>query len=198
MWFAECVLYRGCLLFSASTRTSNNCVKATGFRTFPRKHKIKLKPDAVAVIHPPRRIPLALSDKLEKGLKRKEDLGVIVRVGEPIDWVNSIATPEKQRTGALRLCLDSRYVNQAIMREHYPLPTLEDLTPLLSDGKYFSVLDATLGYWQIKLDVESSFLTSLNTPFGRYRFTRIHSAREVFQKTMHIAFEGIVTKNCIA
>ena len=43
------------------------------------------------------------------------------------------------------------------MREHYSLPTLEDLTLLLSDAKYFIVLDATLGYWQIKLDDESSF-----------------------------------------
>lgn len=31
-----------------------------GFRTLPRTHKIKLKPGAVAVIHPPRRIPVHL------------------------------------------------------------------------------------------------------------------------------------------
>ena len=53
---------------------------------------------------------------------------------------------------------------------------------MLSDAKYFSVLDATSGYWQIKLDEESSLLTTFNTPFGRYRFTRmpfgIHSAQE--------------------
>ena len=66
---------------------------------------------------------------------------------------------------------------------------------MLSDAKYFSVLDATSGYWQIKLDEESSFLTTFNMPFGRYRFTRmpfgIHSAQEVFQKTMDLAFEGM-------
>ena len=57
----------------------------------------KLKPDAVAVIHPQRRILVTLSGKLEQELKRMEDLGVTVRVTEPIDWVNSIATPGKQR-----------------------------------------------------------------------------------------------------
>ena len=66
---------------------------------------------------------------------------------------------------------------------------------MLSDAKYFSVLDATSGYWQIKLDEESSLLTTFNTLFGRYRFTRmpfgIHSAQEVFQKAMDMAFEGI-------
>ena len=57
---------------------------------------------------------------------------VIVKVIEPPDSVNSIATPEKQRTGALRVCLDPRDLNHAIMRKHYPLPTLEHLTLLIS------------------------------------------------------------------
>ena len=96
---------------------------------------IKLKPDAVSVIHPLplRGIPVALTDKLEKGLKRVEDLGVIVKVSVPTYWVKSIGTPEKQRTGSLRVYLDSRDLNQAIVREHYPLPTLEDLNLLLPD-----------------------------------------------------------------
>ena len=84
-----------------------------------------------------------------------ENLGVIVRVSEPIDWVNSIATPAKQRTGALRVSLDSRDLNQDIMREHYSLRALEDLTLLLSDAIYFIVVDATLGYWQIKLKIRA-------------------------------------------
>ena len=76
----------------------------------------------------------------------------------------------------------------------HPL-TLEDRTLLLSGAKYFSVLDATSGYWQIKLDDESSMLTTFNTLVGRYRFTHmpfgIHSAQEVFPKTMDMAFKGI-------
>ena len=56
-------------------------------------------------------------------------------------------------------------------------------------------MDATSGHWQIKLDDESSMLTTFNTPFGRYRFSRmpfgIHSAQEVFKKTIDMAFEGI-------
>ena len=72
-----------------------------GLGTFPGVHKIHLKPDAVPVVHPPRRIPVALRDELEKELKRMEDLGVIVKVSESTDWANSIATPEKQRTGAV-------------------------------------------------------------------------------------------------
>ena len=43
--------------------------------TFPGVHKIYLKPDAVPVILSPCRIPVALRDKLERELKRMEDLG---------------------------------------------------------------------------------------------------------------------------
>jgi len=123
--------------------------------SFPGMHKIQLKPDIEViepVIHPPRKIPKALQDKLERELKSMEEVQVIVKVTGPTDWVNSIATPEKQRTGALRVCLDPRDLNRAVQCEHYPFPTLEDLTLLLSGAKYFSVLDATPGYWQIKLD----------------------------------------------
>lgn len=48
-----------------------------------------------------------------------------------------------------------------------------------------SKLDAASGYWQIRVDEESSNLLAFGTPFGRYRFKRlpfgIHSASEVFQ-----------------
>ncbi|CAB4009767.1 Hypothetical predicted protein, partial [Paramuricea clavata] len=62
-------------------------------------------------------------------------------------------------------------------------------------ARYFSTLDARSGYWQIPLDKESSKLTTFNTPFGRFRFTRmpfgIRSAQEVFHKRVHEIFEDI-------
>lgn len=165
-----------------------------GLGSFAGVHKIQLKPVIEPVLHPPRKIPLALRDKLEKESKRMEDLQVIVKVTESTGSINSIGTPEKQRTGALQVCLDPRDLNRAVEHEHYPLPTVEDLT-LTSGAKYFSVLDATSSYCQIKLDEKSSLLTTFNTLFGHYRLTRkpfgIHSAQEVFQKTIDMAFEGL-------
>ncbi|PFX23509.1 Retrovirus-related Pol polyprotein [Stylophora pistillata] len=55
-------------------------------------------------------------------------------------------------------------------------------------SKVFSVLEATSGYWQVKLDEASSKLCTFHTPFGRYRFTRlpfgIKSATGAFQNHM--------------
>ena len=62
-------------------------------------------------------------------------------------------------------------------------------------ARYFSTIDARSGYWKIPLDKESSKLTTFNTPFGRFRFTRIpfgiRSAQEVFHKRVHEIFKDI-------
>ena len=65
----------------------------------------------------------------------------------------------------------------------------------MPNAKYFSVLDASSGFWQIKLDRESAKLCTFNTPFGRYMFKRlpfgISSAQDVFQAVMSEMFEDI-------
>jgi hypothetical protein len=68
-----------------------------------------------------------------------------------------------------RICIDPRDLNRAICREHYQLPTGEEVTTLLAGAKKFTVCDAKDGFHQIQLDEESSYLTTFNTPFGRYR-----------------------------
>ena len=51
------------------------------------------------------------------------------------------------------------------------------------------------GYWQIKLDHESSMLTTFNTPFGRFRWTKmpfgISPAGEIFKRRLDQAIEGL-------
>ena len=56
------------------------------------------------------------------------------------DWVNSLVIREKAN-GRLRLCLDPKDLNRAIKRDHYPVPTLEEIILKLSDAKMFSKLD---------------------------------------------------------
>lgn len=59
---------------------------------------------------------------------------------------------------------------------------------MLEGAKVFSILDAKSGSLQIKIDYESSLLTTFNTPVGRHRWLRlpfgIKSAPELFQHIM--------------
>ena len=58
----------------------------------------------------------------------------------------------------------------------------------MSGAKFFTKLDASSGYWQIKVDQESTKLLTFATPFGRYCFKclpyGIHSASEIFQASV--------------
>lgn len=54
--------------------------------------------------------------------------------------------------------MDPKDLNQAIKQEHYPLLTVEEVVSHMPNAKYFSVLGTDQGFWQIKLDDDSSNL----------------------------------------
>ena len=70
-----------------------------------------------------------------------EEIGVIVKQNEPTRWVNSMVTVIKPN-GKLRICIDPRDLNQAILREHFPLKTVEEVISDMPNAKVFSLLDA--------------------------------------------------------
>ena len=89
----------------------------------------------------------------------------------------------------------SEELNKSIKREHFHIPTLEDIQAKLAGSKYFTTLDCSTGYWHVKLSKKSSYLTTFNTPYGRFRYLRmpygISSAQEIFQKKVSQVLEGI-------
>ncbi|XP_019628682.1 PREDICTED: uncharacterized protein K02A2.6-like [Branchiostoma belcheri] len=160
---------------------------------FDEEYHITVDPTVEQVVHPPRRVPLELREKLREQLNEMVEKGVINQVTQPTDWVNSIVVKEKPN-GKLRVCLDPRDLNNALKRDHYPTPTLEEITPSLAGAKIFSKLDASNGYWNIKIDEESSLLTTFNTPFGRFKFNRLpfglKVSQDVFQRKVDETYRG--------
>lgn len=145
------------------------------------------------VVHPPRKVPIALRDRLKSELDRLEKLEVLTPVTTPTPWVSSMVMVVKPNK--LRICIDPKDLNKAVKRSHYPLPTIEDILPKLYRAKIFSVLDARNRFWHIESDEESSLLTTFNTPFGRYRWLSmpfgISTAPEEFQRRQDQAVEGL-------
>ena len=126
------------------------------------EYHIKLDEKVEPVIHPPRKVPYSLLEKLKQKLQELEEKDVIQKVDRPTPWVNSLVIVEK-RDGSLRLCLDPRDLN-AIRHEHNRIPTAEDIASRLSGRKVFSIVDEKDGFWQVPLDDESSHLCTFNTP----------------------------------
>ena len=143
---------------------------------------------------PPRRIPEALRKPLQEHLAELEQQGVIEKVVQATDWVSAIVV-NKKSNGKTRLCLDPQPLNKALKRCHHPIPTIEDVLPDLGNAKVFTKLDCKNGYWQVKLDRDSSILTTFNTPFGRFKWNRmpfgISPAGDIFQRRLEQAIEGL-------
>ena len=75
------------------------------------------------------------------------------------------------------------------------MKTLDDILPKLSGAKNFTKLDARSGYWAIKLSEKSSFLTTFNTAFGRFRYRRLpfglKLSQDEFQRKIDETLEGL-------
>lgn len=85
-------------------------------------------------------------------------LGVIKRVEEPTYWVNSMVYVKKNN-GELRVCMDPKDLNGNIKREHYQIPKQEIMSEM-SGARYFTKLDASKGFRQIRLDDDVDILSS--------------------------------------
>lgn len=124
-------------------------------------------PNAVPVIRGARTLPESRKAAVKAELERLTESGVIVPVDEPTDWVSQMSVAEKK--SGIRICIDPRPLNEALLREHYKLPVLEDILPELTGAQKFSVCDLKAGYLHCEHDDESSLLTTFATPFDRYR-----------------------------
>ena len=96
----------------------------------------KFKSYAEPVIHAPRRVQIALKDKLRHKRDRMKRLDIIeeVPVSESSEWFSSMVIVEKPN-GKLKICPDPSDLNKATKRHHHHLPTTEQILSKLSNGK---------------------------------------------------------------
>ena len=135
-------------------------------------YHIKLKDSYKPVQHPPRSVPLVMQSAYIAELDRLVKEGIITEVHQHTEWINSIV-PVMKEDSSRRLCLDPKDLNKAIERNQWYARTLDDILPELAQSKYFTVKDATSGFWHMPLDFRSSLLTTFNTPWGKYRWLRM-------------------------
>lgn len=164
---------------------------------------IDLKKDAVPHQAPPRRVAQALQQPLKEELDRltKEDILIPLAADERSEWCNSFVCVPKSN-GSVRLCIDPAQLNQAIIRPVHRGKTMQDILPTLAGARYFSILDAKSGFWNLQLDEESSHLTTFSTMYGRFRFCRLpfglSCAGDLFQRKIDEVLLGLKNLENIA
>lgn len=108
----------------------------------------------------------------------------------------------KKKYGDLRVCINPKPLNAALKRERYQIPVIDDVLPDLAEARVFTKVDLASAFWKLELDDESSLLTTLATPHGRYRWLRLPFglcvSSEIFQKHLNQELLGLPCGKCIA
>ena len=161
---------------------------------FPGEVNLVVDPAVPPRVNPPRKTPIALKYAIRSSLDSIVEADVIRKVheNEPTEWVSSLAYAKKIN-GSLRICLDPKFLNQALKRPHHNIPTLEELNHKFTGARYFSKLDARAGYWGVQLHKYSQLLTTFQSPYGRYAFKRLpfglSASQDIFQSRMDMILE---------
>ncbi|XP_039150808.1 uncharacterized protein K02A2.6-like isoform X3 [Drosophila simulans] len=149
--------------------------------------RLSIDYDVKPVQQPVRRIPAALEDKVMEKLGEALSRDIIEPVKGPSAWISPIVLAFKEN-GDIRLCVDMRLANKAILRENYPLPTFDCFMTRLKEAKFFARLDLKDAYHQVALDESSREITTFITPRGLFRYKRlmfgVNSAPEIFQRLL--------------
>ncbi|XP_022019611.1 uncharacterized protein LOC110919656 [Helianthus annuus] len=104
----------------------------------PYDHRILLKDESMVINLKPYRYQMAQKDVIEAMTKELLDTGVIRGSTSPF------AAPVvlvKKKDGSWRMCIDYRRLNEATIKNSYPIPLIEELLDELGEATVFSKLD---------------------------------------------------------
>ena len=146
-----------------------------------------------------RSVPFVLNETIEKELDRLEAKDILEKVTHS-EWAAPVV-PVPKTEGQIRLCGDYKVtINPVLEVDQYPLPKPDNIFATLATGKYFSKIDLTHAYQQMKLKEDSCHLVTMNTHRGLFRYTRlpfgVASAPSIFQKVMDTVLQGLPKVIC--
>ena len=159
-------------------------------------HQVSLhiRPDVPPVAQPMRRTPFNLREKVERKVDELLEADIVERVDGPTRWLNPVVVAPKAN-GEIRLCLDMRRANEAVIRGRHPIPTVDEVLQNMNGSTTFSKLDLKWGYHQLELTPESREITTFAVHSGVYRYKRlifgVSSASEQYQYEVSRTLAGI-------
>ena len=160
------------------------------------KVKLNIDKDHTPKAQPQRRIPFHIRADVQHALEELQQQDIIERVPEdqPTSWISPIVVVPK-KNGGVRIFVDMRLANKAIKQVQHPILTIEDISFELNGAKYFSKLDLSQAYHQLKLDTASRYIITFSTHMGFFQHKwldyRTNAAAEIFQYTLQTQLQGL-------
>ncbi|XP_068225262.1 uncharacterized protein, partial [Palaemon carinicauda] len=155
------------------------------------EHKIELTSHE-PVRSKPYPVPYGVRASLRKEIKDMLDMGIIQESASPYA---SPVVMVKKSDGSNRVCIDFRKLNRITIFDPEPMVTADDVFARLSESNFFTKIDFTKGYWQIKVRSEDVPKTAFVTPDGQYEFLKMPfgmvNAGATYVKCMRTLLKGL-------
>ena len=151
-------------------------------------------PPVSAPYRPP---PLAYREQLSSHLEQLRQANKIEDVdkNEHCPWVSNVVITEKKQKNQIRMNIDMREPNKAIMRTKRHVETIQEIRHKLSGAVRFSEMDMGHGYHQISLAEDSRSIGTFQTHEGLHRFKVLFfgasSATDIFHDRIKAALQGL-------
>ncbi|GJZ52268.1 reverse transcriptase domain-containing protein [Tanacetum coccineum] len=98
-----------------------------------------------------------------------------------------------------RVCIDYHKLNEATVKDHFPLPFMDQMLERLAGNKYFCFLKGFSRYFQIPIDPMDQEKTMFTCPFGTYAYRRMHfglcNAPATLQRRMLAIFRDMIEES---
>ena len=104
---------------------------------------IQLEDDRL-IYYQPYRMAYSEKRKVQEIVEELKDAGIVEDSFSP--FASPVFISEKEN-GDVRLCVDYRSFNKKTVKEHYPLPPLDDQLDRLKDQVFYTSLDLSGAYY---------------------------------------------------
>nr|GEV33891.1 putative reverse transcriptase domain-containing protein [Tanacetum cinerariifolium] len=133
--------------------------------------QVKFQIDLILGVAPVARAPYLLAPfemkELSDQLKELSDKGFIRPISSP--WGAPVLLVKK-KDGSFRMCIDYRELNKLMVKNRYPLPSIDDLFDQLQGSSVYSKIDLRSSYHQLRVREEDIPKTAFKTRYGHYKF----------------------------
>ena len=139
-------------------------------------YQIKLKENATPYSLFPQ-CPNTPQPKDQKWTFCMDKMGVISKIIRSKPWCAGMVVIPR-RSGAVRICVDLKPLNESILQEPHPISKVDDTLPLLHRVIVFSKSDANNGFWQNSLSETTQHCWHCKTHKQRQRCLHMRSSSD--------------------